>query len=565
MLKEIFREHGTSQHLVVLVHGYDGTPRLLNDVVTEIRNAYPNADLLRPLYQQGRAHNENPFQIASELETRISEYAERRQRNGQAYEKIILIGYSMGALLIRKAYVYGKGSEEDRPGSRDHTPPNPWTERVERIILLAGINRGWSLDKRPSHKSTIVFQVERLLSVFLRWLPVGRMIKAIERGSPFVANLRLQWIRLAQRNPAAMAPVVQLLGTVDTRVTTNDDADLFVHQDFIFIPVDGATHSSLIRFERGTLGERCRNRFVEALTADIQTLRSKYEEAMNATRESVQSRDKHIVFVAHGIRDVGGWASDLADRISQMATQRNMEKVHVVPYRYKYFSFSGFLLSRMLPRFRLAHVRDFMDRYTEEIAHCPHPDSKVSFIGHSNGTYILANALKEYEALRIHRASFAGSVVPRHYPWNKMIREERRLDALRNDIAAGDYAVAIFPKMFEQLHWSDVGSGGYDGFIDSAANELEGRYYAGAHHAAIAPRNFESLARFILTGEVVREPALMIAEQKPTWLFIASKVATVSAILALAIITGIIVGGFALHLVIGWALILLLVAALVFI
>lgn len=564
MLKEIFHEHGTSQHLVVLVHGYDGTPRLLNDVVTEIRKAYPNADLLRPLYQQGQTHNEDPFQVASELETRINEYEQRRQRNGQAYEKIILIGYSMGALLIRKAYVYGKGSEEDRPGWRDHTQPNPWTGLVERIILLAGINRGWSLNERPSHRSMVVFQVERLLSVFVRWLPIGRMIKAIERGSPFVANLRLQWIRLAQRNPAAMAPVVQLLGTVDTRVTMQDDADLFVHQDFIFIPVDSATHSSLIRFERGTLGERCRNRFVQALTADIQTLRSEYEEAMNATRESVQSRDKHIVFVAHGIRDVGGWASDLADRIRQMAVQRNMEKVHVVPYRYKYFSFSGFLLSRLIPRVRLAHVRDFMDRYTQEIARCPHPDSKVSFIGHSNGTYILANALKEYEAIRVHRASFAGSVVPRHYPWNTIIRDERRLDALRNDIAAGDYAVAIFPKMFEQLHWSDVGSGGYDGFIDSAANELEGRYYEGAHHAAISPRNFESLARFILTGEVVREPALMITEQKPTWLFLASKVATFTALAVLLIIGWIIVAGFAWNPIVGLGLILCLIAMLVF-
>ena len=78
-------------------------------------------------------------------------------------------------------------------------------------------------------------------------------------------------------------------------------------------------------------------------------------------------------------------------------------------------------------------MRQFMDDYTEKMATFPNPATKVSFIGHSNGTYILASALQNYVTLRIHRASFAGSVVPRSYPWNELIGDECRVDALRNE------------------------------------------------------------------------------------------------------------------------------------
>jgi len=72
------------------------------------------------------------------------------------------------------------------------------------------------------------------------------------------------------------------------------------------------------------------------------------------------------------------------------------------------------------------------------------------------------------------------------------------------------------------LNFSDVGSGGFDGFNDDAANQLEGPYYIGGHSAAIQPANYESLSKFVLTGLVERDERLTTRTQ-PGWLVILSR------------------------------------------
>lgn len=535
MLKNVLQQNGDSSSLVVLLHGYNENPQILAGVIEEIQTHHPNADLLRPFYQKGRFLNGDPFQVADHLEATIRDTYENSKREGRPYNKIILIGYSFGALLIRKAYVYGMGSEEDRHGSPGNTPPNEWTDRVERILLLAGVNRGWSLDVRPRFMSLSRFILYRyLLYPLAQILRVGRFLTRLERGSPFVANLRLQWVRLVQRERERVAPVVQLMGTVDSLVTAADDADLYVHKDFIFIPVEGADHTSLIQFDDGELGQRCKNRFVEALTAPIPDLRRDYEEQQHILQEGLDAREKHIVFILHGIRDYGGWTNDLGEELERVATRLKLPQPKVVTAKYDFFPMSRFLMSRLLLRTRQRYVRWFMDQYTEQIAKFPSLTSKVSFIGHSNGTYLLASALQQYRTVKIHRASFAGSVVPREYPWEQIITQERRVDALRNDLAAGDWAVAIFPKFFDQFNLSDVGSGGFDGFLDDAANELEGRYYKGSHGAAIQRANFESLATFILTGKVERDQTLL-TDSQVGWIWFLSRISIVAWLLVLAL------------------------------
>lgn len=520
-----FEKNGDSSSLVVLLHGWFDAQARYADLVQAVKTLEPNADLLRPYYRTGIAHNENPFVVASDVEVAIRETYEQSQTNGKPYQRIILIGYSLGALMIRKAYVYGKGSEEDRPNFPPDTKASDWTSRVERIILLAGINRGWSLETQPPNMRLLRFLALRyVLAPIGRALPVLKVLKEIERGAPFVINLRIQWIRLVQKEPNQMAPVVQLLGTIDSLVSSSDDRDLYVHKEFIFVPVEGADHQSLIRFDDSAVGQRCRNRFTEALTSPIETVREKYKAEQHITQELLEPKERHIIFVLHGIRDYGSWTGDLREDIGRVATQLQLPIPKVVTAKYDFFSMGKFLLSRFVSHHsRHKYVRWFMDQYTEQIATFPNPNSKVSFIGHSNGTYILASALEQYQTLQIHRASFAGSVVPREYPWGKYITEEGRVETLRNDRAASDWVVGLFPKLFDQLNFSDVGSGGFDGFNDDAANENEGgRYYIGGHSAAIQPANFESLAKFVLTGKVERDERLTTRTQ-PGWLVVLSR------------------------------------------
>ena len=124
---------------------------------------------------------------------------------------------------------------------------------------------------------------------------------------------------------------------------------------------------------------------------------------------------------------------------------------------------------------RQQKVRWFMDQYTEVRAQYPLAET-FDFIGHSNGTYILASALQKYRTLKVHDIYFAGSVVPQRYPWSDLVRKQR-VRRVRNVVATNDWVVAIFPRVFEQIaEWRgradnpellDIGAAGFRGFQEA--------------------------------------------------------------------------------------------------
>jgi pimeloyl-ACP methyl ester carboxylesterase len=150
-----------------------------------------------------------------------------------------------------------------------------------------------------------------------------------------------------------------------------------------------------------------------------------------------------------------------------------------------------------------------MDWYTQVLA--AHPGCDISVIAHSNGTYILASALQRYATIAIKYAAFVGSVVPRAYPWDRFIKHEHKVRAIRNDVAGDDWVVAIFARFFEAVHelvgirfgsFDDIGSGGFHGFIDDSVHECEHKFFSGGHSGPLRDeRNIESLGRFVLFGK----------------------------------------------------------------
>ena len=119
----------------------------MEGIIQAIRERRPDADILFFGYPASIFSNADPFVLADQLEEAIAQ--RYRDRN---YSRIILSGHSIGGLLIRKAFVYGRGSVEDLPlaGQAVTTrEPHEWTKRVDRIVLLAGMNRGWSAEERP--------------------------------------------------------------------------------------------------------------------------------------------------------------------------------------------------------------------------------------------------------------------------------------------------------------------------------------------------------------------------------------------------------------------------------
>ena len=252
----------------------------MSDIADLVRAEKPTAAIMAPWYGHsaitghdvqpwtrgavGRARQRNGwlftsddmFSLASQLETVIHE---AHQMHG--FEDITLIGHSAGALIARKAYVYGRGKTEDRDPWPYQSPIRPWATKVNRIVLAAGMNRGWSVSRSgvplPTYLALkVVNLVIRIMGIGTWLTKRGRLVRSVERGSPFVANLRIQWIELREDLGDEEPTVVQLPGSIDPVVSNDDQADLAVHDTFAFIQVEGADHGTVIRLQEGPQNKR---------------------------------------------------------------------------------------------------------------------------------------------------------------------------------------------------------------------------------------------------------------------------------------------------------------------
>src|SRR6185312_10771678 len=147
---------------------------------------------------------------------------EAREKTGGSYERIVLIGHSVGALLARKAYVYGLGATEDQTVFERPTAARPWAQKVERLILLAPMNRGWDIRPRPKHMGLAHLLFYRVILAASSVTGRARLLRSLRRGAAFVCNLRLQWIRLCRERGEGVAPLIMLLGDTDDMVRQED-------------------------------------------------------------------------------------------------------------------------------------------------------------------------------------------------------------------------------------------------------------------------------------------------------------------------------------------------------
>jgi hypothetical protein len=449
------------------------------------------------------------------------------KQSNRPYERIVLLGHSLGALTVRKAYAYARGETADWPGELKAKPCS-WAAIVSRIILLAGTNRGWQIEKRAKHMPLwkwLVFLLTATIHRWLWWTGTGTLINAARRGAPFVANLRIQWIRLcnsAQPPP----PTIQILGTVDDIVDESDNVDVESGKDFIYLTVQDTGHENVVRFRnQGEVGKHREKRFLEAYLRPIGELASD-----RISDLQVDMSVEAVVFVMHGIRDFGHWTDGLAERVETIGKAQGL-RVETISASYGYFPMMGFLLQ---PE-RQKNVRWFMDQYTEAIA--AYPRARISFIGHSNGTYLLGSALRNYEACVFDRAALAGSVLPQEFDWGRfMAAASPRIRSVRNHVATADWVVAIFPAVFEALYLGDLGSAGHNGFPDQHVRRDEIRFVIGGHSAALVEANFDAIAGYVLGDDNAYPPPELLANRRNALVVLVSKLCPVIWLVLLMII-----------------------------
>ena len=543
MVDDDLEINGESKDLVVLLHAFTKDSASLEHIRAVLKDRkrfadgedFQDADIFAPDLPFGTFSVARPEEVLAKLIFRIDQAWTKRLAKGEPYQRIVLIGHSMGALYARKLYALACGENSDVPfenelkrilaewGAAPLDAPRPWAKAVYRIVLLAGMNRGWSISHHMSLTRAATMQlgvgVGHVISWFRGRLPI---IFSIRRGSPFITELRIQWLAMlgqATKKSVGDALTVQLLGSIDDLVSPRDNIDLITGEKFVYLDVPDSGHESVIDMDASAAGNRRAEVFISAVAAEPEALRTMQvipTDAELTKRPEVTD----VVFVIHGIRDEGFWTQKIARRV--IAKGRETGKVVAsVTSSYGYFPMLAFLH----PGARQAKVEWLMDQYTEALVIYPNAD--FSFIGHSNGTYLLAKALEDYPGIRFENIVFAGSVVQREYEWIKFIPTQ--VKAVLNFVATSDWVVAYFPNALQMLKVQDLGSAGHDGFKAAAGHpdvyELDEQYVLGGHNAALKEAAWESIADFVLTGKFQPPPGTMLSGRQSWWVYYPAKVA----------------------------------------
>ena len=508
--------------LVAVVHGVSGRASV-EGLLALIQETFPRADCLMLDYDSRAYGNSDPYTVANVLEERLHEAFTQSH-----YQHVILVGHSAGGAILRKAFVWACGEEEDRH-DRGARGARPWAKSVLRIVMLAGINRGWSVEEKQKNMGWSKYAALRSSLTVARWFGIAKFTRSIYRGSPFISDTRVQWLRLSRSDAVVQGSepfpqVIQLLGDSDDLVSREDGMDLVASRGTVFKTLSQTTHSDITQVLQDHANPYAAERVAmirRALAGDVVALQP---DLPLANQLSENRAVRRIVYLMHGIRDHGDWTDVIRREIDRRIAVSG-EEARVSNLKYGYFAMMPFLLYRDRQR----NVRRFMDEYTENLAEFPNL-STVDYLGHSNGTYVLASALHSYATLRVRRVFFAGSVVPKHYPWSELV-QAGRVGQVINVVATGDWVVAIFPKLFEQISdwmgarprhgWLDIGAAGFRGFLD--AGEANGavvdmKYVAGQHSAGVevaSHAKLDAIVSYIFDGDQSKLQSVFRERNRP--------------------------------------------------
>lgn len=558
-----------SQCLVVILHAWHGTPAKMNDVKDAVRNTYgPNLDFFVPPLDYAKFFSTTPAaKIVSQLLNDMDAICDLPTK----YGKIVLIGISLGAVFARRLFLAATDVHNTVPNEgelRDAAGRRHWVDKVERIVTLGGLNRGWLSSGRLSWVESFFTNLLGLMGHL--WPGTRRpTIFEVRRGAPFIVQTRLQWLafrshylRQSSELDKPEPLIIQLLGTQDNLVAPDDAVDFAVdggrQSPYFYLELPHTRHDNAFvfspsMFDRdGTFGAVRKAQFINALQWSRNQLvqhQIPSEYLADTLPDEPDPKVEHVVFIVHGIRDDGYWTRKIAQRIREHVAKRfgeqeAKEKWRCVTSSYGYFAMLPFLL----PWIRTQKVEWLMDLYVGVQARFP--KAKFSYVGHSNGTYLVARALQDYPAVRFHHMLFAGSVVRRNYEWNKLLAP-KRVDKLLNMVATRDWVVALFPQGLEPLRrFFDLGGAGFGGFdqalkVAKDPNLNEIRYVIGSHSAGLVETQWPRIADFIVNGIVPAPPDRDYSDKQSWFMRCVSKVSTV--IIALLVVLAVAILVWILH------------------
>lgn len=214
-------------------------------------------------------------------------------------------------------------------------------------------------------------------------------------------------------------------------------------------------------------------------------------------------KDKHRVdterlFISvHGIRTLGIWQN-----ILEKTVLNNISDVTFKKYRYNYYS----AIQLLIPRSRNKIIDDFTKKLTEMVYE--YPNSRITLIAHSFGTYITIKALEAIPVditLNIERVVLVSSVLKPNYDWS-WVNMRHNIESINNECGFNDN-ILILSHFFSH----DMGMAGRVGFTGM---NIKNRFFKGGHDFFNREGNFmEKHWIPILTGSHTD-----IDERKFSWI-----------------------------------------------
>jgi len=517
---ERFFEPGKNHNeLIVFLHAFGNASQRLAAIREVTREVKPDTDFFAP--ELPSARNKLCFTKAESIVAGLMRELDTLVQ-AHDYARITLVGHSFGAVLARKIAIIAHGEQvagdSDLPAPfepelDDYRQARPWANRIDRLILMAGMNRGWTTSSALDWLTSLNRSVNQALG---EWLFAGKpTIFAIRRGAPFLVNTRLQWLAMMDPvyGPRPPLIVTQLLGTNDDRVSPDDNVDYAVDVNFEdtqlafhYLEVKFSGHANVVEMsdkgDPALAGVRAHRRhvYLTALLSDREELARqsiKREDMADSLPPPPAPNVTDVVFVMHGIRDKGFWTQKIARTIKRHAGPGR--KFESWTESYGYFAMLPFVLRSVRQR----KVEWLMDCYVE--AKARYPRARFHYVGHSNGTYLCAQALKDYRAARFDRIVFVGSVVRKDYDWMGLIKPRHGLPRVKqvlNYVATGDWVVAMLPNSVQRWQRFNLGSAGHDGFLQARAEGPvhQASYIVGGHSVGHEESNWDNIARFIVDG-----------------------------------------------------------------
>jgi alpha-beta hydrolase superfamily lysophospholipase len=532
--------------LLVILHGWHDDTRSMADLLGAARAIYPNFDCYVPnlpiRYFLSRTRAVDLAErLFADIDERITGYG-----NGR-YREIILVGHSFGAALARAVWVQAQGARLN--GDLALTGARPWAASIKRLILIAGVNRGWD----PHLPVGPDIRIQQWFGNVIENI-CGRnfLVLDVRRGAPFLTTLRLQILKMQRQIDRRDTPiVVNLIGTFDNVVAPGDNIDLATNQPVFHLEVERSGHASILQFWDRTAGDGRYRAFKLALTGTADELAAhamspdfiaemvgeRAAELHVATEPPAAADDPDapvphapadVVFIVHGIRDYGFWTKRLANRLKAFAIEQQ-KTCHTITSSYGYFPMGAFLLRAE----RSKRVGWFLDQYVTARATYPE-GTRFHFVGHSHGTYLLAAAIDRCAAVRFERVVFAGSVVSSRFKWADFTTgrngEPPQVRKILNYVASQDWVVATVPKALEWISYfgpgrhCGLGAAGHNGFSDPAEGLEQIRYIRGKHSAAIRPDTWDGMSSFLLAdtaeapGSGAAIPTPRLVARHPHWM-----------------------------------------------